>query len=793
MEQSQTLSLEKEQLQSELASLKQQNAVLKRVESERDELRAEVNALKKKIETQKERYQNKVNELLEEQRKQFDEAIGEFQNEFLEMRDELETLKKERAASRGDVDSDADTIVHSRHNSLLTTVSSAFTAFAGRLSDDDDENDHSFDSIREDGERMNHIRNASSATCISSASTVVGGASHMEDMLSMLTQVRQELMKQANIVDLAFLKDDITINKDCDGDCGRTKEQLSVEEEMRRSEGLRRLVFEYLDIPSVYLLACEEDNFCIEDMRDASDEELAEIIDEEDLREKLTSFLRSDEYVSMVEEFEKNNKDSSIEKRYSLENIRRFSVNTRNLSLGAKALFANNAVQQLYDVFFDLAIPRDEADRVVSMSVSLADIVRLSASDLAVLISDIRYRYRLESFMCEALMSTIGIRDRQAENEEDADRSLLSSGLPSIEEQDEQDNESTTTSAVDDEDDDDDDDDTPLATPIRVSPVESASKEESALVPCTPQAQIKMGAEEYRDSPHPNAGMVQEQLVYTALCTLDRVISGCTSPVSEVQQKEMTTSGTQTEPEEEKIVEVASVPAPIETNEFSCQVEEEAPTMTEIGTQMEIAASTHMCVQTENVEVCVFATQTDPVELCVQHQPSMTIEEIVDEVEEEEEEEVEEVVETKEETKYDSLSSLVPQSMMDGLSAPLDDATLERLQRISQICKKQYSSALQLVMSSKFRSPAGRTTMSAAAWIPDAMATNCMMCVRSFTLTRRRHHCRLCGYLFCSSCCWKKGDLSEFAILNISGSPDNARVCDSCCIVVNAVKPHSGH
>src|SRR3989338_9053317 len=37
-------------------------------------------------------------------------------------------------------------------------------------------------------------------------------------------------------------------------------------------------------------------------------------------------------------------------------------------------------------------------------------------------------------------------------------------------------------------------------------------------------------------------------------------------------------------------------------------------------------------------------------------------------------------------------------------------------------------------------------------WIPDSASPCCLECKARFTFTTRRHHCRLCGGLFCSRC-----------------------------------------
>jgi len=42
-------------------------------------------------------------------------------------------------------------------------------------------------------------------------------------------------------------------------------------------------------------------------------------------------------------------------------------------------------------------------------------------------------------------------------------------------------------------------------------------------------------------------------------------------------------------------------------------------------------------------------------------------------------------------------------------------------------------------------------------WLRDDAAPECSFCKREFALNRRRHHCRLCGLLFCGTCCAKAG------------------------------------
>uniref|UniRef100_A0A803YJM2 Zinc finger FYVE domain-containing protein 26 n=1 Tax=Meleagris gallopavo TaxID=9103 RepID=A0A803YJM2_MELGA len=59
-------------------------------------------------------------------------------------------------------------------------------------------------------------------------------------------------------------------------------------------------------------------------------------------------------------------------------------------------------------------------------------------------------------------------------------------------------------------------------------------------------------------------------------------------------------------------------------------------------------------------------------------------------------------------------------------------------------------------------------------WIPDDTETICMVCkTERFTMFNRRHHCRRCGRLVCSSCSTKK--------MTVEACRENpARVCDQC-------------
>ncbi|XP_073410166.1 phosphatidylinositol-3,5-bisphosphate 3-phosphatase MTMR3 isoform X2 [Dendrobates tinctorius] len=59
-------------------------------------------------------------------------------------------------------------------------------------------------------------------------------------------------------------------------------------------------------------------------------------------------------------------------------------------------------------------------------------------------------------------------------------------------------------------------------------------------------------------------------------------------------------------------------------------------------------------------------------------------------------------------------------------------------------------------------------------WLPDHLAANCYNCEGKFWLASRKHHCRNCGNVFCSSCCNQKVPVPSQQLFEPS------RVCKSC-------------
>jgi len=59
-------------------------------------------------------------------------------------------------------------------------------------------------------------------------------------------------------------------------------------------------------------------------------------------------------------------------------------------------------------------------------------------------------------------------------------------------------------------------------------------------------------------------------------------------------------------------------------------------------------------------------------------------------------------------------------------------------------------------------------------WMPDDITVECYNCTSKFTSFRRRHHCRVCGQVFCSKCCCSYIPGKQI------GYSGNLRVCSFC-------------
>ncbi|KAH8415844.1 hypothetical protein KR222_002125, partial [Zaprionus bogoriensis] len=71
-------------------------------------------------------------------------------------------------------------------------------------------------------------------------------------------------------------------------------------------------------------------------------------------------------------------------------------------------------------------------------------------------------------------------------------------------------------------------------------------------------------------------------------------------------------------------------------------------------------------------------------------------------------------------------------------------------------------------------------------WMPDSKAKECYDCAQKFSTFRRKHHCRLCGQIFCSKCC---NQVVPGSIIRCEG---DLKVCNYCSKIVLSSLKSSG-
>eukprot|EP01126_Amoeba_proteus_P000360 TRINITY_DN10110_c0_g1_i5.p2 TRINITY_DN10110_c0_g1~~TRINITY_DN10110_c0_g1_i5.p2 ORF type:complete len:104 (-),score=19.82 TRINITY_DN10110_c0_g1_i5:632-943(-) len=67
-------------------------------------------------------------------------------------------------------------------------------------------------------------------------------------------------------------------------------------------------------------------------------------------------------------------------------------------------------------------------------------------------------------------------------------------------------------------------------------------------------------------------------------------------------------------------------------------------------------------------------------------------------------------------------------------------------------------------------------------WLEDSTVTKCPSCTVEFDFFERRHHCRLCGGIFCDTCSSWRAPIQEQA-------SEAERVCKECIGVLKGGPP----
>ncbi|CAK4071423.1 unnamed protein product [Aphanomyces euteiches] len=79
---------------------------------------------------------------------------------------------------------------------------------------------------------------------------------------------------------------------------------------------------------------------------------------------------------------------------------------------------------------------------------------------------------------------------------------------------------------------------------------------------------------------------------------------------------------------------------------------------------------------------------------------------------------------------------------------------------------------------STFKSSTTKSLVSQAQWVEDHYRSECHQCHADFTTFRRRHHCRTCGEIVCSSC-------STRQVAALARGPLKVRMCSGCVASLN--------
>ncbi|NXL45370.1 RUFY1 protein, partial [Podilymbus podiceps] len=114
---------------------------------------------------------------------------------------------------------------------------------------------------------------------------------------------------------------------------------------------------------------------------------------------------------------------------------------------------------------------------------------------------------------------------------------------------------------------------------------------------------------------------------------------------------------------------------------------------------------------------------------------------------------------------------------MEGLKQELRKLQDEK-QQLEKVCEEQEQALQEMglhLSQSKLKMEDIKEVNKALkghTWLKDDEATHCKQCEKEFSISRRKHHCRNCGDIFCNTC-----SSNELALPSY---PKPVRVCDTC-------------
>uniref|UniRef100_A0A8C7WHL1 RUN and FYVE domain containing 2 n=1 Tax=Oncorhynchus mykiss TaxID=8022 RepID=A0A8C7WHL1_ONCMY len=92
--------------------------------------------------------------------------------------------------------------------------------------------------------------------------------------------------------------------------------------------------------------------------------------------------------------------------------------------------------------------------------------------------------------------------------------------------------------------------------------------------------------------------------------------------------------------------------------------------------------------------------------------------------------------------------------------------------QLTGICDEQEQALEELGCKLSDRLAYNQIFQGGQIWLKDKDANICKLCEKEFSISRRKHHCRNCGEIFCNACSDNE--------LPLPASPKPVRVCDTC-------------
>ncbi len=98
----------------------------------------------------------------------------------------------------------------------------------------------------------------------------------------------------------------------------------------------------------------------------------------------------------------------------------------------------------------------------------------------------------------------------------------------------------------------------------------------------------------------------------------------------------------------------------------------------------------------------------------------------------------------------------------------------EKKRLLPALIDYEFENTLKTMFEAQRAEKDGKGINNKDLWMPDKLCKVCYMCEEIFTMYRRRHHCRLCGQIFCHNCSSYSVD---GALVGLEGLVRSCKIC----------------